>query len=278
MSVYFIFSDESGDYKKERTDDFIQSQPYYCRSSIILEAGNWKPLINNLCALKADLLKIDPDKEVKWNYLWSLFKYKKNKKEIPKTAPFYFLRNHSLELLLLFIEESLKLLAQCDDCYLIYTITLNERGRTEDFPEEYMLQMHMQDMMQRVEMQVQSEANNLCVLFFDSKGKKLDKKLKEAYHLIYQQGDFIQKYNHIVDSLFVDFSHHNIGIQLADYCAGIFNAALRSHKNSVGIFKNLLWQKVRRFKGNVFGYGICEIPTNKQNRIWLKEKISSIIK
>ena len=41
MPVFFAFSDESGKYKKERTDKFILKNPYYCRSVVLLEAGDW---------------------------------------------------------------------------------------------------------------------------------------------------------------------------------------------------------------------------------------------
>jgi hypothetical protein len=113
-------------------------------------------------------------------------------------------------------------------------------------------------------------------MFFDTKGNKMDSRLKEAYHLLYDQGDFISKYRCIVDSLFIDYSHQNIGLQMADFCAGVFNGTLRGFEQSKKTFKNIIWQKVRRKNKNVFGYGISEVPKRTENREILKRLIEDI--
>lgn len=278
MSTFFVYSDESGEYKKDRTDRFVQSYPYYCRASIISDSKDWKRLRNGLCDLKSKLLRINPYKEVKWSYLWSLYKYRKNQKEIPKDKPFYFLRERSQNLLVKYVASALELMSQCERFKVIYTITLNNKECTSNVSEVEILKMHMQDMMQRVQMEVQSEDKNLCVIYFDSKGRKLDEKLKEAYHIIYQEGDFIKNYTHIVDSIILDFSHHNSGIQIADYCAGVFNGMLRGYPASASIFKDVIWDNIRRHKGKIYGCGICEVPTNPQNRKRLEDRIGNILK
>jgi len=145
MSTFFVFSDEAGEYRRDRTDKFIQINPDYCKASIITDAADWKWLRDELCDLKESILKIAPDKEVKWSYLWSLYKSRKNKTPISQDKPYYFLRNHPDALLKKYVETAI----------------------------------------------------NLCVIYFDSKGREIDEKLKKAYHTIYQQGDFIHKYAHI---------------------------------------------------------------------------------
>lgn len=52
MSVFFAFSDESGKYKKERTDKFISKNPFYCRSAVLLEAQDWIQLKDEFHRLK----------------------------------------------------------------------------------------------------------------------------------------------------------------------------------------------------------------------------------
>ncbi len=58
MPVFFAFSDESGKYKKERTDKFILKNPYYCRSVVLLEAGDWIKLKDEFYRLKRILENI----------------------------------------------------------------------------------------------------------------------------------------------------------------------------------------------------------------------------
>ena len=58
MPVFFAFSDESGKYKKERTDKFILKNPYYYRSVVLLEAGGWIKLKDEFYRLKKILENI----------------------------------------------------------------------------------------------------------------------------------------------------------------------------------------------------------------------------
>jgi len=197
MSTFFVFSDEAGEYRRDRTDKFIQINPDYCKASIIADAADWKWLRDELCDLKESMLKIAPDKEVKWSYLWSLYKSRKNKTPISQDKPYYFLRNHPDALLKKYVETAIKLLCRCEFIKLIYTVTINNRDKTGNISQVEIFRMHMQDIMHRVQMEIQSEEENLCVIYFDSKGREIDEKLKEAYHTIYQQGDFIHKYTHI---------------------------------------------------------------------------------
>ena len=44
METYFAFSDECGKYKKEKSESFLTSNPYYVRSALIIKAKDWKSL------------------------------------------------------------------------------------------------------------------------------------------------------------------------------------------------------------------------------------------
>jgi hypothetical protein len=67
MSILFEFSDESGDYKQDRTEKFNQKTPYYVRATLLLNASDWKELYNRFHYVKKKY-KL-PSKEIKWSYL-----------------------------------------------------------------------------------------------------------------------------------------------------------------------------------------------------------------
>lgn len=122
--------------------------------------------------------------------------------------------------------------------------------------------MHLQDIMQRIEMEIQND-DNLAIFFLDPVGLRSDSKLRQTYHEIYSQGDFIKEYKHIKDSLSFELSYHSIGIQIVDFCAGIFNSTLKGYPTSQDIFKDYIWDFIRKsISENLYGYGIIEVPKN----------------
>jgi len=266
MSVFFVFSDEAGQYQRKRTDRFLRAHPYYCRATIIIDAADWIRLRPEFYKLKKDLLNLEVQQEIKWSYIWSLYKHRKNKEKISKKKPYYFLRNHNPDDLLEFVKEALNLLKTCDSCHIIYTVTINDRAKTPRILQQNIIRMHLQDIMQRVEMQIQTIPNSIGILFFDPVNSKTDKYIREAYQTIYQQGDFIKDYSHIKDSIAFELSHHSFGVQLADYCAGILDGCLKNYEKSIELFKNQIWDKIRSHNGDVWGYGILEIPKREENR------------
>ncbi len=124
-------------------------------------------------------------------------------------------------------------------------------------------------------MHVQSKRNNVSILFLDSVNPKIDKYLRDIYHDIYQERDFIKENSHIFDSIAFGLSHHSFGIQLADYCVGILNGCLKKMEVAIELFNDLIWPKIRKSskengkEKKVWGYGILEVPTNNDNRKWL---------
>ena len=134
--------------------------------------------------------------------------------------------------------------------------------------------MHMQEIMQRLEMELQTKDENLCTLFIDPVSEETNKFLRDIYFELYQKGDFIKRYSHIKDSLNMEYSHQSVGIQLADYIAGSFGGFLRGFDISKTIFLN----KIKKFlrtdsHGEVFGCGIREVPRNTLLRKQLKESL-----
>ena len=44
MSVFFVFSDECGEYKQDRTEKFLKRHPYFVRASYIIRGEEWRAL------------------------------------------------------------------------------------------------------------------------------------------------------------------------------------------------------------------------------------------
>ncbi len=269
MSVFFAFSDESGKYKKERTDKFISKNPFYCRSAVFLEAQDWFRLKDEFNNLKKSMLKVSPQQEVKWSYIWSLFKHFQKKEDIPKNKPYFSLRHHSLDGLVEFIRRSLQLLNECPSCRVILTLTFNERTRTKSVEIKEILKLHMSHILSGIEEEMNKIPESVCVVFLNREEPAVERSLKEALIEIYRK-DRQSRFPHIKESLDFEYFTQSFGSQLADYYAGVFNGCCRLYPQSIDLFRHQVWPKIVKKKGDVLGYGITEIPEDAQNRASLK--------
>lgn len=269
MSVFFAFSDESGKYKKERTDKFISKNPFYCRSAVFLEAEDWMRLKDEFNSLKKRMLQTDPEQGMKWSYIWSLFKHFQKKEDIPKKKPYFSLRNHSLDKLVEFIRRTLQLLNECPSCRVILTLTFNERQKTRPVEMKEILKLHMNHILSVIEDEMNKIRESVCVVFLNREEPAVERRLKEALIEIYRK-DHQSRLPHIKDSL--DFEHftQSFGGQLADYYAGVFNGCCRLFPQSIDLFRHQVWPKIMKKKDEVLGCGITEIPEDTQNRASLK--------
>ena len=77
MSIFFAFSDENGDYKKEKTKNFLRAHPYYCRCTLIINGLDWKTLNHYFLEIKNNY-DLPENREIKWSYIWSLRKQRIN--------------------------------------------------------------------------------------------------------------------------------------------------------------------------------------------------------
>ena len=275
MPIFFTFSDESGKYKKERTDKFISKNPYYCRSAVLLEAQDWIKLRDKFFRLKKDFLFIKPQQEVKWSYIWSLFKHHQKAEKIPQNKPYYSLRNFSLDKLIEFIRRILQLLNECQSCRIALTVTFNDRQKTEPLEMKEITKLHMIHVLDIAEKEMRKIPESLCVFFLNREEPAVERCLKEAFSEIYYEV-FPQKYSHIKDSLNFEYFPQSFGSQLADYYAGVFNGCCRLYPQSTDLFRYQIWPKIIKKKNEALGYGITEIPKNPKNRACLKEIIDNI--
>ena len=267
MPTYFAFSDESGKYKEERTDKFILKNPFYCRSTVLLEAGEWLEFRDAFDALKKEFLGPNFRQDIKWSYIWSLFKHFQKKERIPSSKPYYPLRGIPLDKLVGLIRSVLQRLVDYRHSRILLTVTSNERGRTKPLNTNEIVYQHLQHVLGVIDHELSQIAGSVCIFFLNPEEPRVEKYQKEAFARLFAHTS--GKYSHIKDSLNFELSSQSLGALLADYCAGVFNGCLRLFPQSIDLFRHQLWPKIPRKKDSVLGYGLAEIPTDRKNRAFL---------
>jgi hypothetical protein len=273
MPVHFVFSDEAGSYKTDRGESFNKSHPFFIRSALIISGDDWPLLRDGFTGLQ-ERYQIPASSELKWSYIGSILAHRRRGEPIPTGHPYSVFANYSNDDLIGFVREALNLLRRCDFCRIVYTVTDNTViGRIN---KQNLYKMHIQDMMQRTEFALQSY-DGLAIMFLDPENNVNDRCVRDAYATIYNDGDFIKRYLHIIDTLAFALSHHSFGIRLADYAAGVFNNFLRGYQESTQLFKNQVWPLLRKNPvGDPLGWGICEVPTDDNVRGRIRERLVTV--
>jgi hypothetical protein len=270
MTVFFVFSDESGGYLRIRSANFLKKYPYYCRSALMVSAEDWIELRKPFHSLK-DKWGIAEDTELKWDHIWlrtSLSASSFNSK-------YPDLSHLSSEQMLGFVKACVSELVKCQSCVLVFTVT--ENASVRNIGQERIWEMHLEDIMQRVEMRISRGATNLALFLLDNTEKGTEKKLRERYSALIKDGVLL-KYEHIKDSIAFEYSHHSFAIQMADFCAGAFNGMLRGYRESSSVFR-MLYPRVAKSRAGAFmGFGVCEVPTDRQGlRLRIEELIHKAV-
>lgn len=263
MAVYFVFSDEVGDYSESPRPGFLRAHPYFIRAGVMIKGDNWVLLRDAFNSLQ-EKYQFPNDYELKWAYIGSIIAHREHGEAIPNERPYATFKDYSSEDLLSFVKDAVSLLKICEFCRIIYTVTDNRV--VQRIAKNKLYKMHIQDLMQRTEMHLQN-IEGLAVMLLDPKDEATDSHVRNAYAAIYRDGDFIEKYNHVTDSLSFVHSSQSFGIRLVDYSAGIFNNFMRGYPQSIELFKNQVWPLVYKSPiGNPLGWGICEVPTDANAR------------
>jgi hypothetical protein len=276
-STYFCFSDECGDYKPNMTNKQLRIHPYFIRTTLIMNSNEWKLLNNNFKELK-NKYSLPLDKELKWANLWTLRNFQINKKEIPNKYGIKYLENIDYHILIEFVNDSLRLLNNINEKKIIATYTKN--SSVPAINEKSIMTFHLQEHMQRIEMELQVDNDNLGVLFIDPISNDKNEMFRQIYNELFKQGDYINSYKSIKDSLNIENSHHSVGIQIADYISGVFSSILKAtpendYSKGVNMFYEYVYPNLRvGGNGEIQGYGIREVPSNKNNRDWLTEQFN----
>jgi hypothetical protein len=270
--TYFCFSDECGDYKPNMTVNQLRNHPYFIRTTLLMNSNEWKAFNNNFRQLKTKY-SLPLDKELKWANLWTLRNFQINNKEIPAKYNIKYLENVDYHTLIDFVDEALALLNSLNEKKIIATYTKNSNVAVIN--EKSMMSFHLQEHIQRLEMELQVDEGNLGILFIDPVSNEKNEMLRQIYYELFEGGDFIQKYKLIKDSLNIENSHHSVGIQIADYISGAFSSILKAtivndYSRGVKMFNDYVHPNLRKdMSGKIQGYGIREVPRSKTNRDWL---------
>lgn len=187
--TYFCFSDENGDYKRSMTAKQICRHPFYVRTTLIMNASEWKKLNSDFRSLK-EKYGLPRGKEIKWSYLWSLRHHKKTGKTITDKRDFKFLEPFDYHNLIEFVSDCLQLIHSISEKKIIITFTKNDDVAAIN--EKSLLSMHLQEHMQRIEMELQVDVGNLGVLFFDPISNQKNEMFREIYFELFENGDFIK--------------------------------------------------------------------------------------
>lgn len=280
MATYFCFSDECGDYRVGMTSKQLVAHPFYIRSTLIINSDEWKALSIAFKELKS-YYDLPLSKEIKWSYLWNLKHFQIKKKRIPIGHEIRFLHKYDYDLVVEFVGDALNLINQLTEKKIIITYTNNTDGLC--YNEKRMLSMHLQEHMQRVEMELAgNKSDDLAVIFFDPVSPEKNEYLRELYFELFESGDYVN-YSHIKDSLNIENSHHSVGIQLADYISGAFSSLVKSSPKSINyadgvkMYFDSVHENLRRsWSGGIQGYGIREVPSSRNHRQWLIKHLKNL--
>lgn len=130
-----------------------------------------------------------------------------------------------------------------------------------------MLKFHLQEAMQRVNMDAQP--NDFSLIIMDELNPDKVKELKAACHQIAVSGDFV-KYGNIYAGVLTESSSQSAGVQLADITSGVMNGYLRGALLSRGryefatdMYREFVAPHLRHHPdGRIMGYGVREVPTD----------------
>jgi len=272
LTTYFVYSDEYGSYTKVKKENFLTTHPYYIRSAVLLDSSEWKGLERQIAALKVKH-SLPPSQEIKWSYLWSLRTHSKTNKPIKKTNDYYFLRDTDYHVLIDYVDGCIKAYSQLKYKKILFTVT--ENSTVGNISEKEIYKMPLTNIAQQLQYELQA-SNDLAVLFLDIVNKKVDDTLKNVWHGIYSDGDFVKRYSAIKSSAYIEYSHQSVGVQLAGYVSGAIGSFFKSKTSSsyqrgLDMFNSYILPNLRRDKNMIVGYGALNVPTQTDFKLKLRE-------
>lgn len=252
----FVFTDEAGAYNKLPSEPFRRSHPFYIRSNTYLSADDYRVFQGEVQALNKRY-GIPVGEEVKWSDLWEIHRGKYRAE---------FLKGLSEEKLKGYYRRVFQCATAKDSVRFLFTVTCVFIQPCYHSESE-LLKFHLQEAMQRVNMDAQPDG--FATIIMDELNPDKIKKLKAACHEIAVTGDLV-KYKNIYSGVLTESSSQSPGIQLADFAAGIMNGYLRGALLSRGkyefatdLFNKFIRPNLRSHPdGRIMGYGVREVPSD----------------
>ncbi|MBR7092742.1 MAG: DUF3800 domain-containing protein [Clostridia bacterium] len=261
-----VFTDEAGVYNKMPSEPFRRSHPFYIRSNTCLSSDDYRLFQGEVQALNKRY-GIPVGEEVKWSDLWEIHRGK-YRAEI--------LKGLSEDKLKGYYRRVLQYAAANGSLLFLFTVTCVFTQPCYHSESE-LLKFHLQEAMQRVNMDAQPD--DFATIIMDELNHDKIKKLKAACHEIAVTGDLI-KYKNIYAGVLTESSSQSPGIQLADFAAGILNGYLRGALLSRGkyafatdLFNEYIRPNLRcHADGRIMGYGVREVPSD----LTIRKKLSAL--
>lgn len=273
MKTYICFNDESGDWNDKK-------RKFYIRASLIIDSTHLKTIENEIKKIRNELNLSDLKEEIKWQNFWNLryaFKENRKLKQEREKKIYKYLKNieKDYHLLIDYCKEVLHLLERFD-CKVILTFT--EISKYPKHKEVDICKFHIQDHLQRIQMQFN---NDIVVIIYDSVNEKKKKIFKEIFNEIISNGDFVKEYNSVFSSLLFDESYDNVFLQVVDFIVGSFSGILTSIKNNdesnytkaIEFFCDLIYPRLCSSRHEIWGIGIKETPKDDEVREEYKKRI-----
>lgn len=266
MTSYLIFTDEAGVYNKRPNEKFRHGHPFCIRSNVRFSADDYRLFQNEIAELN-EHYSIPVSEEIKWSDLWEIHKGKYRSE---------FLKTKSEDTLKEYYRRVFNRAVDKKALEFIFTVTCVYTQMCYQSEEE-VLKFHLQESMQRVNMDAQP--NDFAAIIMDELNPDKIKKLKTACHEIAVKGDFI-KYKKFYSGVLTECSSQSAGIQLADFAAGIMNGYLRGallcrgkYEFATDLFNEFVLPNLRHHPdGRIMGYGVREVPSNTE----IRNKLSSL--
>jgi len=242
MRTYICFNDESVSWSNKKLN-------FYVRASLLVDTAQLKMIENDIVQIRNTLNLSDLKVEIKWQDLWKL-RYAFIESKIPKDnrlKPIYLYLenlNKDYHLLIEYCNQVLSLLQKHDYEFKII-LTFTEKDKYPNHKEEAIYRFHIQDHLQRIQMQCK---NSIVIIVYDDIYNEKKKLFKEIHKEIINNGDFIKDYRAIYESLLFDDSYDNKLLQMVDFIAGCFSGTLRYIKEN----DNNNYQKAIEFFLNLF--------------------------
>lgn len=261
--VFFVFTDEAGSYHQCPSEKFRERHPFYIRSAVYMTADDYRLFQSELEDLNRKY-KIPVGEEIKWDDLWPV------QQGEPRAD---FLKNMTIDTLKGYFRRVFKRAIDKESLKFLFTISCIYSHRC-NLSEEEFLKFHLQEIMQRADMDARPKG--FATVVMDELNQEKSKKLKAACHAITVHGDFI-KYQNIYSGILVENSTQSAGIQLADFSVGIMNGYLKGallpkgkYEFATDLFDAFISPNLRRHPSKgIMGYGIREVPSNPEVRAQL---------
>lgn len=258
--TYLIFTDEAGAYNKRPNEKFRCSHPFYIRSNVRFSADDYRLFQNEIEELNKKY-QVPVGDEIKWSDLWEIHKGKYRSD---------FLKSQTEDFLCAYCRHVFCRAADKKSLEFIFTVTCVYMQPCYQSEEE-MIKFHIQEVMQRANMDAQP--NDFALIIMDELNPDKVKKLKTACHEIAVKGDFI-KYKNIYSGVLAESSAQSAGIQLADFAAGVMNGYLRGallnrgkYEFATDLFNEFVLPHFRHnADGGTMGFGVREVPRNETIR------------